>query len=145
MTRVLVGMTAHGRLNEWIGALVLLGLAVTLSLSGDAFTNSPRFTYFFPWLGGEVALAVPVAIIATARIAALLVNGRIPYSHRFRAGCAILGASVFMGLALLFAAPVVSGATAAPSPAVATYLVLALGDLVAAWRAGADVRLTRWH
>ena len=145
MTCFLVGMTAHGRFNEWIGALVLLGLSITLSLPGDTFATAPSFASFAPWFGGEAALAVPVAIIATARIAALLVNGRIPYSHRFRAGCAILGASVFMGLALLFAAPLASGATAAPSLAVTTYLVLALGDLVAAWRAGADVRLTRWH
>ncbi|MBJ3776412.1 hypothetical protein [Acuticoccus mangrovi] len=145
MTRFLVGVTAHGRLNEWVASLVLLGIAVVLMLPGNTFAISPGFVAFARWIGGEAALGVPVAVIGTARVAALLVNGRIPYSHRFRAAGAVLGAAVFMSLAILFAAPIATGATAAASTAVTTYLVLAFGDLIAAWRSGADVRLARRH
>lgn len=145
MTRLLVGITAHGRLNEWVAALVLLGIAVVLMLPGDTFAMSPGFAAFTLWIGGEATLAVPVAVIGTARVAALLVNGRIPYSHRFRAVGAVLGAAVFVSLAILFAAPIVAGTTAAASTAVTTYLALALGDLIAAWRAGGDVRSHRAH
>ena len=133
-------LTARGRLAEWIATLVLAGVAVTLALPGDtlALPSSEGFRHVT-----EVALAVPVAMLATIRGGALAINGRVPASYRFRAAGAVSGAAVFGALAVAFAWPVLAGEQTAAVTAPATYAALAFGDVVSAWRAGADVGANR--
>jgi hypothetical protein len=133
-------LTARGRLAEWVATLALAGVAITLALPGD--------TLGLPSFGGfrhvsEVAVAVPVAMLATIRGGALAINGRVPASHRFRAAGAVAGAAVFGALAVAFAWPVLTGEQPAAITAPATYAALAFGDVVGAWRAGADVGAAR--
>ncbi len=84
-----------------------------------------------------------MALLATARICALYINGTLPRrTPIIRMIGAIIGACVFSMLAMGLYWPVISF-NVATGTGVGTYFVLALFDALSAYRSGADVRLAQ--
>ena len=128
----------HGRLAEWLTSGVMVMFAVTLALPGDTVEAGNAFLELAFWGFTEVALAAPPAAIGGARLMALYVNGSWRRSPMIRTIGAALGAGMFTFLTIGFAWPYLAGISPALSPAVGTYGVLALFDILAAYRSGQD-------
>ncbi|WP_323764605.1 hypothetical protein [Marinovum sp.] len=141
-------MTAHvsiadsllqnGRALEWLTSCIILTFACTLALPGDTLATSSAFGAFVALGADEAALVLPLTFIAAMRMAGLWINGNWRRSPLLRCVGAVLGAGIFMGLAVLFAVPFLGGQTGALTTGVGTYFVLAAFDILAAYRSAAD-------
>lgn len=131
----------HGRALEWLTSTVIMAFACTLALPGDTLGTSSAFAAFRNLGMDEAALTVPLTLIAVMRMAGLWINGQWQRSPLLRCIGAVFGAGLFMGLAVLFAVPFLAGATGALTTGVGTYFVLALFDVLAAYRSAADVAI----
>ena len=145
--RIAFAIIEHGRATEWLTSTVLLVFALTLMMPGDTMGRA-GFAPFRAMGFDEAMLSTPLALIASARLAALYINGQWRRSPVMRAVGAIVGATVFTMLSVTFGwAWLVSGAlfqsSVALTTGVGTYLVLAAFDVLAAYRSGADVRIAR--
>ena len=126
------------RLFEWMTALMMVGIAVTIAASPRAIAGG-GFT-----LMENVGLTPGVVVIAfllagAARMAALYANGHWPfYGPWCRAIGAVTGAVIWaqMGLSML-----VSSVTGDFVPlGVPVYLVLTAGEIISCYRAASDGR-----
>ncbi|MBQ0802969.1 MAG: hypothetical protein KBT76_14655 [Sulfitobacter litoralis] len=138
MTRISDTLLQNGRATEWQNSIIILIFALTLALPGDTLSTSVAFAAFRQLGMDEVALAVPLTIIAIMRMAGLFINGNWRRSPVLRCVGAVLGAGLFMGLAVLFAVPALSGQSAALTTGAGVYLALAAFDVLAAYRSAAD-------
>ena len=167
MRTLTTAIIENGRATEWLTGSVLLVFALTLSLPGDTLARS-SFAGFGAMGLEETSLAVLLTLVGSARLSALYINGRwrrSPILRMLGAGCGVV---VFSILSMAFAWPVLStwvgtchvtwfggypwpvetcGGEGANSRALGTgagtYFVLALFDLLAAYRASADYRMTQ--
>ena len=133
----------HGRGLEWLTSSIILVFALVLALPGDTLGASRSFSGFVGLGLDEGALIMPLTLLAAMRMAGLWINGnwrRSPYLRRWGA---IMGAGIFASLAAMFAVPVLPGEQAAITTGVGTYMVLAVFDILAAYRAAADVGIYR--
>ncbi|MEH6505033.1 MAG: hypothetical protein V7786_02070 [Sulfitobacter litoralis] len=138
MTRISDTILQNGRATEWQNSIIILIFALTLALPGDTLSTSVAFAAFRQLGMDEVALAVPLTIIAIMRMAGLFINGNWRRSPVLRCVGAVLGAGLFMGLAVLFAVPALSGQSDALTTGAGVYLALAAFDVLAAYRSAAD-------
>lgn len=129
----------HGRALEWLTSTVILSFAFVLALPGDTLAASPSFLAFQVIGADEVALAMPLTVIAVMRMGGLWINGNWQRSPLLRCIGAVFGAGIFASLGMMFAVPVLSGQQAAVTTGVGTYFVLAAFDVLAAYRSAADV------
>lgn len=143
--RVSDTLLQNGRALEWLTASVILAYACTLALPGDTLSTSVAFSAFRQLGLDEAALSVPLSLIAAMRMAGLFINGNWRRSPVLRCVGAVLGAGLFMGLAVLFAVPALSGQSAALTTGVGTYFVLAAFDVLAAYRSAADASYYQRH
>ena len=145
MTRISDTLLQNGRATEWQNSIIILIFALTLALPGDTLSTSIAFAAFRQLGMDEVALAVPLTIIAIMRMAGLFINGNWRRSPVLRCVGAVLGAGLFMGLAVLFAVPALSGQSAALTTGAGVYLALAAFDVLAAYRSAADASFYKQH
>lgn len=145
MTRISDTLLQNGRATEWQNSIIILIFALTLALPGDTLSTSVAFAAFRQLGMDEVALAVPLTIIAIMRMAGLFINGNWRRSPVLRCIGAVLGAGLFMGLAVLFAVPALSGQSAALTTGAGVYLALAAFDVLAAYRSAADASIYKQH
>lgn len=145
MTRMADTFLQHGRGMEWQNSIIILMFALTLALPGDTLSTSVAFAAFRQLGIDEVALAVPLTIIAIMRMAGLFINGNWRRSPILRCIGAVLGAGLFAGLAVLFAVPALSGQSAALTTGAGVYLALAAFDVLAAYRSAADASFYKQH
>ena len=145
MTRISDTLLQNGRATEWQNSIIILIFALTLALPGDTLSTSVAFAAFRQLGMDEVALAVPLTIIAIMRMAGLFINGNWRRSPVLRCVGAVLGAGLFMGLAVLFAVPALSGQSAALTTGAGVYLALAAFDVLAAYRSAADASFYKQH
>lgn len=143
--RVSDSLLQNGRALEWLTSSVILAFAITLTLPGDTLATSIAFAAFRQLGIDEVALAVPLSLIASMRMAGLWINGNWQRSPLLRCIGAVMGAGLFAGLAVLFSVPALSGQSAALTTGVGTYLVLAAFDVLAAYRSAADASFYQRH
>jgi hypothetical protein len=141
MPAVRLSLIEHGRAAEWMTSLALVVLSVTLALPGDTL-SLPSAAALAGMGVTEIGLAVPLSLVGMARLAALWANGAWRRSPMLRCSGAILGAGAFGALAGAYTWPAVE--VDAPVPlASGLFFVLALADVLAAYRSGADARLAR--
>lgn len=148
--RIAYALIEHGRATEWLTSIVLLVFAMTLALPGDTFAGSSFRVFRYMGLD-EAMVSTPLALIASARLVALYINGNWRRSPLLRAIGASVGAGILLSLGITFGWPyfaaLVSGQISvgniAASTGAGTYTVLAGFDLLAAWRSGADLRVAR--
>ena len=145
MTRMADTFLQHGRGMEWQNSIIILIFALTLALPGDTLATSVAFAAFRQLGIDEVALAVPLTVIAIMRMAGLFINGNWRRSPILRCVGAVLGAGLFTGLAVLFAVPALSGQSAALTTGAGVYLALAAFDVLAAYRSAADASFYKQH
>lgn len=139
LTRIAAAVVEHGRATEWLTSFVMLSFAVILALPGDTM-SAEVFSALVDIGFHEVTIGVPLALVASMRLVALYINGNWRRSPMLRLIGASIGSSMFAMLAMAFLWPTIESGRAL-SPAVGTYLVLALFDGLAAYRSGADARL----
>jgi hypothetical protein len=140
--RIAFALIEHGRATEWLTSSVLLVFAAVLALPGDTLA-SPGFMVLREFGFDEAMVSTPLALVAAGRIVALYINGNWRRSPELRAVGAVIGSAIFGFLALSFGWPYLVGVSSSASTGAATYTVLALFDVLAAYRSGADVRLAR--
>ncbi|EPX82109.1 hypothetical protein [Salipiger mucosus] len=128
----------HGRALEWATSTIILAFACTLALPGDTLAAGGFMAFRSVGLD-EASLAVPLTFIAVMRMAGLWINGNWRRSPLLRMVGAVCGAGIFATLAVMFAVPILSGQAIAATTGVGTYAVLALFDVLAAYRSAADV------
>lgn len=131
------------RLAEWLTSLVTIAVAITLSLPGDTLWASPAFQMFIQLGITEAKLAVPTAMLGTARAVALYVNGQWHRTPSIRMVGGMLGAAMFAFLAVGLATPYLNGTSPAPTLLASICLVLAAFDVLAAYRSSHDAKLLR--
>lgn len=139
--RLAFALIEHGRATEWLTSLVLLGFAAALALPGDTLSG-PGYLAFNGIGIDEAAIVWVLTITSMARLTALYINGAWHRSPELRAAGAVSGSVIFGFLAFAFGWPFLIGA-GAPSTGASTYSVLALFDILAAYRSGADARMAR--
>lgn len=138
--RIGYSIIEQGRAAEWITSTILLGFALTLALPGNSL-GSEAFRVFRDLGATESSISAPLAIVGTARMTALYINGHWRRSPFLRMAGAIMGASIFSMLAIaIFWSSWGDGHPL--SPGAITYFVLALFDALAAYRSGADARVS---
>ncbi|UYW28357.1 hypothetical protein OKC48_07530 [Methylorubrum extorquens] len=86
---------------EWAGALVLLGVALSLLAPGATFSR-PTFNAFQA-IAPEGTWGMGLLGIATVRMLGLWINGNWRRSPTIRCGTAFAGAAAWFGLAWLLA------------------------------------------
>lgn len=133
----------HGRALEWLTSSVIFGFALTLTVPGDTIGDNPSFAGFISAGLTEQALIMPLTIIAIMRMSGLFINGAWRRSPILRMIGAVIGAGIFLSLALLFTVPYVAGQQSALGTAPSVYFVLFVFDLIAAYRTSADVRASK--
>lgn len=137
--RITYAIVEHGRAAEWLTSSVLLVMALILAVPGETMA-APTFRVLLDLGLDDAALSAPIALLGTARLAALYINGAWRRSPMLRMIGAILGSMIFGVLAVAFALPsLIHGA--ALSIISGVFFVMALFDALAAHRSGADVRL----
>jgi len=141
--RLMDTFVQHGRALEWLTSSVLLAFAVILAMPGNTLAISPSFGGFVASGLDEASISMPLSLIASMRMAGLWINGNWQRSPFLRLFGAIFGAGTFAALAMMFAMPFFSGAQDALSTGVGAYAVLAAFDMLAAYRSGADVGLSK--
>lgn len=126
------------RLFEWMTALMMVVIAVIVAVN----PKTVEFGGFYLMRDiGLTASALGTLFMAGGclRIAALFANGHWPvYGPRFRAGCALMGAVIWMQMLLALTAW--STKSGYISIGVAVYFFLTVGELISCYRAAADVR-----
>lgn len=141
MTTFRLNMMEQGRATEWLAATVLLTFAMVLSVPGETTTSTAGFRTFMQLGLDDAALAAPLGLLATARMAALYINGAWKRSPIIRMVGSICGASVFAMVGMAFFWPTIEHGTAVSTGAI--YFTLALFDALSAYRSGADVRMVK--
>lgn len=129
----------HGRAMEWMTSAILLSYALTLAMPGDTFGPTTAWAGFARMGLSEVNVAVPVAILSVLRMAALVINGMWRRSPVLRMIGASLGAFCFGVITSAAAYPYFSGLSSVVSTGFGVYLLLTIADIIATYRAGADV------
>lgn len=150
MNAIRLNIVEQGRGIEWATSAVLIMFSLILMLPGNTLA-SPAFKAFVSLGLTEITIAVPLMLVGVARMVALYLNGHWRRSPILRMVGAILGASIFGMLTVAFAAPTVELLIAGryvtpvsgPSTGAGTYFVLVACDLLAVFRSGADVRVSR--
>lgn len=161
MRRLRSAIIEHGRATEWLTSCVLLGFALTLALPGDTLSGE-GFRAFRALGLDEATISTPLALLATARIAALYINGSWHRSPALRVAGAMFGAGVLSTLGVAFGwvyletiflawrqtetwsgFAVMFASKPGASTGAATYTILALFDMLAAYRSGADLKMAK--
>lgn len=128
----------YNRLFEWMTALMMVGIAVTIALSPKAIAFGGF--YLMQDIGLTPAiLGVLFSLGGCLRVAGLYANGNWPiYGPRLRAGCALGGAVIWaqMFLALIKW----SSQSGYVSIGVPVYLFLTIGEFISCYRAARDGR-----
>ena len=159
--RSFLSIFEHGRTADLLGATVLAWFAICLTFPGDTLANQGFKTFRIMGLD-EIMIAVPLAIVATLRIVALIINGAWRRTPLLRAIGACIGAGIFGSMGMAFGWPYIEAwiklIRTSPnwdtilvnmhhlpgaSTGAATYTVLALFELISAARAGADIRIAK--
>ncbi len=131
----------NGRLFEWMTSLMMLGMAIVIGLNPQ--TVKVGGFYLLANIGLTAPmLGVLFTFISCARIAALVANGIWPtWGPRARAGCALMGAALWVQMMSALAAW--SSHNGYISIGVPVYLCLTLGELISCYRAATDVRIRK--
>lgn len=126
------------RATEWLSSFFLLAWAGALQGKGDTF-SLPGYREFARNGLEEHQVALFLAVVGTARIIALIINGAWPRSPMVRLVGASLGMTIWMTIAaLLYQSSYVGLNIATPGPPV--YGILAIFELLSCYRATLDVR-----
>lgn len=133
----------NGRMAEWLTSALMLMFAATLALPGDLVAQNAVFAFFSHFGISETMLAFSMGVIGSARMMALYINGNWRRTPWIRMGGAMLGAALFAFLAISFMWPFASGLQSVLTILPGHYLVLAVFDLIAAYRSGYDARLVK--
>lgn len=136
-----LNLMEHGRATEWLAASVLLTFALILAIPGETTTSTSGFTTFVQLGLDDAALAAPLGLLATGRMAALYINGAWKRSPAVRMVGSVAGAGVFAMIGMAFLWPTFESASAVSTGSV--YFTLALFDALSAYRSGADVRMVQ--
>lgn len=137
-TRMIDVFIQQGRLGEWITSACLMGFAAILWMPGNSLTVKDGWPGFYMLGWSEIAVAVPLAVIATLRMLALVINGAWKRSPHLRVAGSVAGAVCFMVLTFTTISPAFAGRADSINPTAALYATLLIADLFAAYRAGAD-------
>jgi hypothetical protein len=125
-----------GRLFEWMTAMMMIGMATVIA----ANPNTVRVGGFY--LMTNVGLTAPIlAVLFTfagcVRVSALFANGLWAlWGPRFRALCALIGASLWAQMAIALTAW--SAESGYVSVGVPVYAFLTIGELISCYRAATD-------
>ena len=133
-------MNTHcfNRLFEWMTAMMMIGISITVAIN----PKTVEFGGFY--LLADIGLTAPaLGTLFMAggciRVAALFANGSWPvYGPRFRAGCSLFGAVIWMQM--LVALTAWSTRSGYLSIGVPVYFFLTVGELISCYRAATDVR-----
>lgn len=139
--RIASALIEHGRASEWLTSSVMLAFALVLAVPGDTMTGR-GFSMMVRMGFDEATVAVPLALVGSARLAALYINGNWRRSPMLRRIGATVGSTFFAMLGMAFLWPSLEVGSPV-STAVSTYFVLSIFDGLAAYRSGADARLAR--
>lgn len=126
------------RLFEWMTSLMMIGMAIVIAMN----PQTVKVGGFY--LMADIGLTAPVlgvifSIGGCLRGVSLVANGMWPkWGPIFRGICALLGASLWIQMALALIAW--SGKNGYVSVGVPVYLCLTLGELISLYRAATDVR-----
>ena len=133
----LLSQYVYGRLFEWVMTLNMTLLGLLCVVYPEALQVS-AFRYMI-FIGDPKWFGILCIAVGYARFAALVINGRsMVWGPQTRAACAVIGAMIwFQMLTALVAYSITTGY---PSPGVSNWLSLCLGELLAAYLAGRDVR-----
>lgn len=127
----------QGKLFEWIMTLNTLLLGTTV-LIWPAALGSSAFKYMI-FISDVKAFGLIVLALGVICLTALVVNGRSYVKGPFvRAICASLRAVIWFQM--LAALVVFSMTTGFPSPGIPNWFSLIVGELIASYQAGRDVR-----
>lgn len=126
----------RGRLFEWMTSFMMLGMAFIIAVNPR--TVQVGGFYLMSHIGITApVLAVMSTLIGCLRIAALFANGLwLVWGPRFRAGCALFAAILWMQMFLALLAW--SEQSGYISIGIAIYLFLAIGELISCYRAATD-------
>jgi hypothetical protein len=131
------------RIPEWVSSVILVFFSISFFLPGD--TVSIHGYHVLADIGfSDLILGTVIGFVALFRLLALYINGRSKGTPAVRMVGAILGAVIFISLALGFGVPMLTGEMA-PNTAWGTYLVLAAWDIWATYKAGYDARFSRYR
>lgn len=129
----------HVRLFEWAMALILVGVSFHLAIWPQAVAAS-SLSYILDYVP-EQWLGLVFCVVGLARIAALIVNGHSPdIGPKVRGIGSICGAVIWAQMAAALYIHGIVG-NLPPSPGISVYAVLTLAELVATFKAAADVRV----
>ena len=133
------GRFSTNRLFEWIMAIMMLQIAVTLAMPGDTLGRGALRMLQEQMGLGESFIAVLLGCIGTLRCAALYANGNIPvHGPRARtAGSAIGALTLAVLMATMLYDSFVSGSGSILVPVFGSLII---GEVVSAYRATRDGR-----
>jgi hypothetical protein len=135
----------NGRMAEWLTASIMLVFAATLAIPGDLVTETQVFAFFARFGISEPLLAFSMGAVGAARMMALYINGSWRRTPWIRMAGALLGAALFAFLSVSFSWPYFSGLRETFPLMPGIFAVLALFDIIAAYRAGYDARRVQPH
>jgi hypothetical protein len=126
------------RLPEWISSMVMLLLGVSFLLPGETLSITGYHT--LEEIGfTDTSMGLTAVAVGVLRLAALYINGAWERTPAIRMVGAVLSGFIMMAFAIGTAVPFVIG-DMPPNTAWGTYLVIALWDLHASYKAGYDAR-----
>lgn len=128
------------RLFEWIMALVMIGLALEIAIWPQTIASGSLRVVLI--IVSPQNMAIFFAVFGLMRIAALIANGSWPtHGPRLRAMGAGSAALMWaqMCVALILIMPLNQGV---PSPEIPIYFAFTIGELVSAYRAMTDERIS---
>lgn len=126
---------------EWLSALAMLNWCLILAQPGNTYSLSPSFAEFTRYGLTEDRLALLFGVIGSARVVALVINGKWPRSPVLRIAGAMLGGLIWGQIAWL--QYLGSAASGAISTGVGIYALLAVAEIANVYRAAFDARYHR--
>jgi hypothetical protein len=130
----------NGRIAEWLTASIMLIFAATLASPGDVTAEGTAFSFFALFGVSEMVLGCSMGVVGIMRMVALYINGSWRRTPWIRMAGAMLGTALFAFLSVSFSWPFFSGLRATFPPMPGIFAVLAIFDIIAAYRAGYDAR-----
>lgn len=126
------------RIPEWATSFIMLFFGVSLLLPGETMAIKGYGNMAFNNYG-DAGIGSIMTLLGVLRIIALYINGNWKRTPLIRMVGAVLGVQMFLAISVSLAIPFLTR-DMAPNTAWGTYLVLAVLDTHAVWRASKDAR-----